>query len=194
MARNDRGWVSLIYPFAEYEFGVMDTMPKISIICTFAALLILVGCGAGSIAVGGGDDDWWITYPRMNPLSGNEVPHASWALDALQSKPVFIFLQKEQCPACALQRRILDGLLDGYLGDIAYFDIDALRDRRAFDMIAYDPDGGVGTIPLIVILTWVVDSQGQVQVGWHSTEEVVGDDRLRSYLDDALAQFRQNSG
>lgn len=68
-------------------------------------------------------------------------------------------------------------------------------DDRAMEAVStYDPNGGVSYVPLTAIVTLAPDSNGKVQVIWHSTEEVTGKAWIEEYVQDAVSYHAQNSG
>jgi thiol-disulfide isomerase/thioredoxin len=162
----------------------------IALVTAASTVCLASECG---ISVGSSENDWWIAYPDNNTDSGAEVQHPNWVLDALESKPVLIYGHKE-CSYCAPQEEAIEKLLKEYGEKIQYFDVWAEgNDPKVADMASYDPNGDPHYVPLTVILTLVTDGNGQVQVGWHSSEDITGEDWLRKYLSNALCQYQENS-
>jgi thiol-disulfide isomerase/thioredoxin len=144
--------------------------------------------------VGSGADDWWTSYPAQSSASGTEVNHPSWVLDALKEKPVVIYVHKD-CTTCKPQTEALAEIKEELGGNYTYYDFAGDgSEAMANDAVVYDPNGGVPFVPLTVILTLAPDSEGNVQVVWHSTEEATGKDWIENYVLDALYYYEQNSG
>ncbi len=168
----------------------MDMIKKIVHTASLIAVLILAGIcpalGAG-YSTGSGSDDWWTVYPDQSAGAGGEVSHPSWVLDALESKPVLIYVHKS-CDYCKPQTEAIEKIMDDFAGKITFHEISAEgSDARAEEALqAYDPNGGVMYVPLTVIVTLAPDSEGKVEPVWHSTEEVTGEDWIKNYVDDAL--------
>lgn len=178
---------------------IKDTILKL-ILVTFLASSILVfdslseGSGAKN-KVGSGSDDWWTAYPAQSSAAASEVEHPQWVLDALESKPVVIYVHKG-CGYCKPQTEAMAEVVSTYGDQFTYYDIAAGgSDSKAEEAIkAYDPNGGVSYVPLTAILTLAPDSNGKVQVVWHSTEEVTGKAWIEEYVKDAVSCHKENSG
>lgn len=149
--------------------------------------------GAG-YSVGSGNDDWWTAYPDQSSGSGGEVNHPSWVLDALESKPVLVYVHKS-CDYCVPQTEAVQKITDEFGGKITVFEIgaDGSDSRAEGGLQAYDPNGGVMYVPLTAIVTLAPNSEGKVVPVWHSTEEVTGEDWIRNYVEDAISQYDENS-
>lgn len=162
------------------------------------ALVLLIGTTslltafAEEYSVGSGADDWWITYPDGHTDPGATVSHPGWVESALATRPVLIYGHLE-CDYCRPQKEAVEKVLEDYGSDFAYFDIlgDG-SDSRAGDLTVYDPNGGKNLVPLTVIVTKVIGPDGDVQIGWHSTEDITGEEWIRSYMDDALSKYNEN--
>ncbi|NYT02009.1 MAG: thioredoxin family protein [Methanosarcinales archaeon] len=170
---------------------------KNSLLALLIALFILsaapIAAASAEFSVGSGADDWWIDFPDGHVSSGSEVSHPQWLLDALQDGPVLIYAHK-QCSYCAPQEEALDELLPEYEGQIDFIDVDAEKgDPKSGEVAIYDPDGGPHYVPLTIVATLVEDQDGNVAVGWHSSEAVTGKDWIQSYIEDAIYYHDQNS-
>ncbi len=55
------------------------------------------------------------------------------------------------------------------------------------------PTAAVMYVPLTVIVTLAPNSEGKVVPVWHSTDEVTGYDWTKSYIEDALVYYSENS-
>ncbi|HNX39660.1 MAG TPA: thioredoxin family protein [Methanothrix sp.] len=145
-------------------------------------------------SVGSGSDDWWMGYPDQSSAAGENVGHPSWVQDALQSKPVLIYVHKS-CDYCVPQTKAVQNITDEYSGQIKVFEIGAEgNDARAEEALqAYDPNGGTMYVPLTVVLTVAPNAEGEVEVVWHSTDEVTGDAWIKNYVEDAIAKYDENS-
>ncbi len=178
-------------------------------IVTFLIGVILATGSLGSISpgqsemslssvqsIGSGADDWWIDYPDQHPATGSEVDHPKWVLNALKKGPVLILDHSTNCIPCIDQEDDAESVLED-LGDdnMSYFNIISDgSDRRADELLdVYDPDGGIPYIPLTIVVTLVQNSDGGVVVGWHSVVGATGKEWIRSYADDAISYYQENS-
>lgn len=165
-----------------------------------ASLIAIIFLASGFYAVGAeysvgsGNDDWWTTYPDQSTGAGGEVNHPSWVLDALNSKPVLIYVHKS-CSYCVPQTQAVQNITDEFGGQITIFNIgaDGSDARSGEAMQAYDPNGGTMYVPLTVVVTLAPDSEGEVVPVWHSTDEVTGDGWIKDYVEDATSQYDENS-
>lgn len=165
------------------------------------ALLIGVIFAAGLVAtvsateysVGSGPDDWWISYPDQSPASGSDVNHPDWVLDALEDKPVLIYAHLE-CDYCIPQTDAVNEIIDEYGDDIEFYEIlgDGSDERIGETLAVYDPNGGTSNVPLTVIVTLAAGEDGEVEVAWHSTEEVTGKEWIQGYVEDSIDYHEEN--
>jgi thiol-disulfide isomerase/thioredoxin len=144
--------------------------------------------GAGH-SVGLGNDAWWIT----SPTSGALVNHTSWVLDALNSKPVVVYVHSG-CSYCKPQTDAMAEVVKKYGNNFTYYDIpaDGSDARSEPALQAYDPNGNATRVPMTIIVT-LAPSSGKVQVVWHSTEEVTGKAWIEDYVKDAIEYYKANS-
>lgn len=166
------------------------------LIITASSILAFCGLCASEDhrSIGSGSDDWWISYPAKSSVSGEDVNHPSWVLDALKEKPVVIYVHMD-CTTCKPQSDALDEIVDELGENFTYFDFAGDgSEAMANEAVVYDPDGGVAYVPLTVILTLAPDSEGKVQVVWHSTEEATGKEWIKNYVEDAIYYYEENSG
>lgn len=149
----------------------------------------------GKNKVGTRSYDWWAAYPAQSSAAASEVEHPQWVLDALESKPVVIYVHKG-CSYCRPQTEAMAEVVSKYGDQFVYYDISAGgSDSKTEEAIrTYDPDGGVSYVPLTAIVTLAPDSKGKVQVIWHSTEEVTGMAWIGEYVQDAVSYHNENSG
>lgn len=144
--------------------------------------------------LGSGPEDWWIAYPDQHSNAGSEVDHPSWALDPLEEKAVIILIHRTGCPACLKQEEAIRKAL-GDLGDDATY-LDVLSDddlEKAWEgLVVYDPGGDPAYVPLTVLLTLVPGTDGS-EIAWHSIIGWSGEGWVRSYLNDAIALYDDNS-
>jgi hypothetical protein len=185
----------------------------------FGAILItaalLLSSTAGSItddlqgykpiySLGSGKDDWWIKYPDQSqypdqrPRAGLPVNHLPWVIEALQNKPVVILDHSENCKACKVQMRDLDKVLDIYGKDVIYYNITAMADgsgdQRAFEVLdTYCLNAAKPTVPTTVVLTLLSGADGNVEIGWHTMDDAMGEQIVTAYIKDAIFYYRQNS-
>ncbi len=176
----------------------MDLFKKRVCMASLIAIFILAagfGASGAQNSLGSGSDDWWTAYPEQSSANTSEVKHPQWVLDALESKPVVIYIHKG-CSYCKPQTEAMAEVVTEYGDKFTYFDIAAGgTDSKAEEAItAYDPNGGVAYVPLTAILTLAPDSEGEVQVIWHSTDEVTGKAWIEEYVQDAISYHNENSG
>lgn len=164
----------------------------------FLIAVILLASGITALGaeypVGSGNDDWWTTYPDQSSGAGEDVNHPSWVMDALQEKPVLIYVHKS-CDYCLPQTNDVKNITGEFGSSITFFEISAEgTDSRAEEALqAYDPNGGTMYVPLTVIVSLATDSEGEVVPVWHSSEEITGETWIRSYVEDALTQYDEFS-
>jgi len=151
-------------------------------------------CAIGAeYSVGSGNDEWWTTYPDQSTGAGGEVSHPSWVLDALESKPVLIYVHKS-CSYCVPQTEAVQNITDEFNDKIAIFEMSADDDARSEEaMQAYDPNGGTMYVPLTAVLTLGTNSDGKVVPVWHSRDQVTGDNWIKKYVEYAIIQYYENS-
>jgi hypothetical protein len=140
-------------------------------------------------SVGSDKEDWWIEYPN----SDSEVGHPEWVLDALKKGPVLIFDHSTNCVGCIDQGNYIESVLEDFDDDeIIFYDIIAGEDdSRGYELFyIYEPNG---LIPLTILLTLVQDSEGDVVVGWHGVVGATGEEWIRSYVEDAIIYYDENS-
>lgn len=165
----------------------------VPLVALFILSAIPVAFGSPAHSVGSGEDDWWISYSDHHGSPGTQVSHPQWLLDALEEGPVLIYAHKE-CSYCAPQEEAIDELLQEYGGQIEFIDVDAEKgDPKSADVAIYDPNGVPHYVPLTILATLVEDQDGNVKVGWHSSEEVTGKEWIQSYIEDAVYYHDQNS-
>lgn len=172
----------------------MNKIQEISSLIAITLLASAIGAMGAEYSVGSGNDDWWTTYPDQSSGAGGDVNHPSWVLDALKSKPVVIYVHKS-CDYCVPQTLAVQNITDEFNGQITFFEIGAEgTDSRSEEALqAYDPNGGKTYVPLTVVVTLAMNSEGEVEPVWHSTDEVTGDSWVKKYVEDAIAQYDENS-
>jgi glutaredoxin len=175
----------------------MRIFKNLSFAASLATIIILTAsfCASGTeYSVGSGSDGWWTSYPEQSENPGKEVNHPQWVLDALKDKPVVIYVHKG-CDYCKPQTDAMAEVVNESGDDFAYYDIagDGSDARAEEALLAYDPNGGVSYVPLTVILTLAPDSEGNVQVAWHSTEDVTGKEWIENYVKDSISYYDDNS-
>lgn len=174
----------------------MDLFKKTILASLIAVFISVAGFSVSGAAysVGSGNDDWWTKYPEQSTGAGMDVNHPSWVLDALEKKPVLIYVHKE-CSYCAPQTAAVNNVSDKFKGAITYYEIKADgSDSRAEEaLMAYDPNGDVSYVPMTIIVTLAPNSEGKVEPVWHSNEDVTGDDWIKNYVEDAISYYDENS-
>lgn len=179
--------------------GIEDSISKLILVILLASSMLVFdslseGSGENN-RVGSGSDDWWTAYPEQSSAAASEVEHPQWVLDALENKPVVIYVHKG-CGYCRPQTEAMAEVVSKYGDQFTYYDISAGgSDSKAEEAVrTYDPNGGVSYVPLTAIVTLAPDSKGKVQVIWHSTEEVTGKAWIEEYVQDAVSYHNESSG
>jgi hypothetical protein len=175
----------------------MNTIMKIICITPLIAIMLLASgfvATAAGYSVGSGNDDWWTTYPDQSTGAGKEVNHPSWVLDALESKPVLVYVHKN-CAYCVPQTEAVKNVSEEFDGKITIYEISSDEgDARGEEGLqAYDPNGGTIYVPMTAVITLAPNSEGEVVPVWHSTDEVTGEDWIKNYVEDAISQYDENS-
>lgn len=195
-----------------------NTSPLIAIILVLMPLSSCINALGSEFAVGSANDDWWTAYPDQSKRAGEDVNHPSWVMDALQEKPVLIYVN-ESCSGCVQEAIAVQNISDEFRGKIALFklgtdgtngknDTDG-RDPSSEEVLhAYGLNEETSTqtlqvqkvqqtqqaqFPLTVIITLATNYEGEVVPVWHSTDEIAGDNWIRSYLKDAITKHDENS-
>lgn len=150
-----------------------------------------------SHAVGSGDDDWWIAYPDQNENSGKEVQHPDWMLDALKEKPVLILIHSSTCVPCLVLLPRIKAASEKYSEDLDYHDVlgEGASLQEAIDILdVYDPYGiGKPVVPTTIFATLAKGPGGKVAVAWHSEIDAMSEERIDSFVKDAIYYYKQNS-
>lgn len=175
----------------------MDIIKKTLGLASLITIIFLISgfyATGAEYSVGSGNENWWTAYPDQSSGAGVKVNHPSWALDALKSKPVLIYVHKS-CDYCAPQTAAVQNITDEFNGQITVFNIgaDGSDSRSEEALKAYDPNGGKMYVPLTVVLTLATDSEGKAVPVWHSTDEVTGDGWIKNYVEDAISHYEDNS-
>jgi thiol-disulfide isomerase/thioredoxin len=148
-------------------------------------------------AVGSGDDNWWIKYPDQNENSGKEVQHPDWMLDALKEKPVLILIHSSTCVPCLAQVPRINAAVEKYSDDLDYHDVlgEGASLQEAIDILdVYDPFGmGKPVVPTTIFATLAKGPDGKVGVAWRSEVDAMSEERIDSYVKDAIYYYKQNS-
>jgi len=171
--------------------------PRTFVLASLIALLVFAANSSAwgmEYSIGSGNDDWWTRYPDQSSGAGAQVNHPSWVLDALKGKPVLIYVHKE-CDYCKPQTEAANKVAEEFKGKITYYEIsgDGSDSRAEEALMAYDPNGGVTYVPMTIILTLAPGSDGEVGPVWHSSEEITGEDWIRTHIEDAISYFDENS-
>ena len=150
-------------------------------------------------SVGSDDADWWIEYPDQHSDSGSEVEHPEWVLEELEEGPIIVLIHSSGCPACIKQEADIEKVLNDVGDNIIYNDLLMESDYKAYQTAdIYEPTGEAKNssryyVPVTVLMTLVPDSNGSVEVGWHSYTGYGGESLIRSYVDDAIDLYEDNS-
>ena len=145
--------------------------------------------------IGSGSQDWWIEYPDQHPNAGSAVDHPTWALDPLEEKPLIMLIHSSGCSACIKQEEDIQEVLRDLGDDVSYLDVlyDDDIDKTWTALEIYDPTGDPGNVPVTVLLTLAPGDDGDLEVAWHSYLGSRGEGRIRSYLNDAIVLYEENS-
>jgi len=148
--------------------------------------------------LGSGDDDWWTVYPDQNENSGSDVEHPSWVEDALEEKPVLILVHSNDCRPCLIQIPRINNAVESYGLNLSYFDVLAEGSgfQKALDVLyIYNPAGGDEQqyVPTTIFVTLIKNSDGEVEIAWHSQTDAMSDDEINSYVEDAIYYYKQNA-
>jgi peroxiredoxin len=186
-----------------------NTAPLIAIILILIPLSSCINAFASEFAVGSANDDWWTTYPDQSKRAGEDVSHPSWIMNALQEKPVLIYVN-ESCSGCGLEANAVQNISDEFQDKIALFKLEADGTNATDDTDNADPrsdevlqayslkeetstQAPQAPLPLTVIITLATNYDGEVVPVWHSTDETTGDNWIRNYLEDAIMTHDENS-
>ncbi len=137
--------------------------------------------GGGAVTlrtIGTGQNEFWSAT----------TSHPSWAVTAVQSRPVLILTHTQGCAPCEQMIVICGDVSASYGSQITYYDITSgVNEPQATDCFAaYDPVPP-NYVPLSTILTMGPNNQ----IIWHSWEGVVDAATLSSWLDDAITYHNQ---
>ena len=147
--------------------------------------------------VGSGDDDWWTEYPDQNDNSGKEVEHLDWVIKDLKEKPLLILIHSSNCVPCLTQTPRIKAAASKYSADLAYYDVlgEGSSLQKAIDILdVYDPYGiGKPVVPTTIFITLAKGPDGKVTVAWRSEIDAMSEERIDSYVKDAIYYYKQNS-
>lgn len=199
-----------------FSFGTIAIILVVLLVIVGVAYFVLSGSSDGSSSanhdwldnytpvhsIGSGNDDFWITYPSINPSSGQEVDHLNWIVDSLESKPVLFVVHRTGCIGCADQAERVIEFGKEYGAEVKFYDLDAAYDaskdilQKANEVYMYDPNGPPGYIALTGIFTYVTDN-GKVKIGWHTWEApndmTVSNSDLETWIKDAIYYYHINA-
>ncbi len=132
------------------------------------------GSAATLRSIGTGQNDFWSAT----------TAHPSWAVTAVQARPVLILTHTEGCAPCETMIGICGDVSSDYSGQITYYDLTSgINEPQATDCFtAYDP-----VPPNYVPLTTVLTLGPNSQIIWHSWEGVIDEATLSSWIDDAIS-------
>jgi thiol-disulfide isomerase/thioredoxin len=145
--------------------------------------------------LGSGDNDWWTAYPDQNENSGSTVEHPSWVLDALKDKPVLMLVHSSDCKPCLVQIPRIKNVVENFGNNLSYYDVLAEGSgfKEAIDVLdIYNPTGGAQYVPTTIFVTLIKNSDGKVEVAWHSQIDIMSEDEINSYAKDAIYYYNQN--
>jgi hypothetical protein len=147
-------------------------------------------------SVGSGNDDFWVSFPDINPKAGQPVNHTSWVLDALKTKAYVFVVHKTGCASCQPQADRITAIGNKYWEDLISNDLDltlgGTAEQKGYEAFLYDPNDAEQYIALTGIFT-LVKENGQVTYGWHSWEGDVSDAEMETWIKDAIYYYHLNS-
>ncbi len=151
---------------------------------------------------GEGINDFWVTFPTINPKANQSVKHLSWIIDDLEEKPIVFVCHRTGCTACTPQADRIKAFRDIYAEDAIFYDLDdpyegygtstgdiLLKYNQAF---YYDPNGPPSYIALTGVFT-LIEKDGKAQIGWHTWEGNVADTAMENWIKDAIYYYHVNS-
>jgi hypothetical protein len=147
-------------------------------------------------SVGNGVNDFWISFPDINPGAGQPVNHTSWVLEALDQKAYIFVVHKTGCAACQPQADRINALGNKYWENIISNDLDltlgGTTEQKGYEAFYYDPNDAESYIALTGLFTLIKDN-GNVTYGWHSWEGDVADAEMETWIKDAIYYYQMNS-
>ena len=145
--------------------------------------------------VGSGDDDWWTVYPDQHQNASLPVEHPDWVLDELKDKPLLILVHSSNCVPCLVQIPRIESAVAKFGDSISYHDVlaEGAGFREAVDILnVYDPLGGKQYVQTNIFITLARGPEGDVEVAWHSKTDVMSQEDIDSYLEDAIYYHKKN--
>ena len=139
--------------------------------------------------VGSGENDWWMAYPDQHENAGLPVDHPGWVLNELKDKPLLILVHSSNCIPCLVQIPRIESAVDRLGDSISYHDVLAEGSgfKEAVEVLnVYDPHGGKQYVPTNIFITLAEGPDGKVDVAWHSKTDIMSQEDIDSYLDDAI--------
>ena len=147
-------------------------------------------------SVGSGVNDFWISFPDINPEAGQPVNHTSWVLEALDQKAYVFVVHKTGCAACQPQADRINALGNKYWEKMISNDLDltlgGTTEQKGYEAFYYDPNDAESYIALTGLFTLIKDN-GNVTYGWHSWEGDVADAEMETWIKDAIYYYQMNS-
>ena len=147
-------------------------------------------------SLGSENSDWWTTYPDQNIESGSAVEHPAWVLDALKEKPVLILVHSSDCKPCLVQIPRIKETVAGFKDNLSYYDVLAEGSgyQKAIEVLnIYNPSGEAQFVPTTIFVTLIKDSDGKVEVAWHSEIDAMSADEINAYAKDSIYYYDQNA-
>ena len=167
-------------------------------IALFSASTIGLGQEEGynpAFEVGSGEDDWWTTYPDQHQNASLPVEHPDWVLDELEDKPLLILVHSSNCVPCLVQIPRIESAVNKFGDSISYHDVLAegagFKEAKAI-LDVYDPRGGKQYVPTNIFITLAEGPDGEVDVAWHSKTDIMSQEEIDSYLENAIYYHKKN--
>ncbi|MGV8174440.1 MAG: TlpA family protein disulfide reductase [Methanothrix sp.] len=145
--------------------------------------------------VGSGDDDWWTVYPDQHENASLPVKHPDWVLDELKEKPLLILIHSNNCLPCLIQVPRIESAVARFGENLSYHDVvaEGAGYLEALDILdVYDPDGGAQYVPTTIFITLAEDTDGSVDVAWHSQPDIMSQEDIDSYVEDSIYYHQMN--
>ena len=167
-------------------------------IALFSASTIGLGQEEGytpAFEVGSGEDDWWTAYPDQHQNSSLPADHPDWVIDELEDKPLLILVHSSNCVPCLVQIPRIESAVARFGDSISYHDVlaEGAGFKEALDILnVYDPRGGKQYVPTNIFITLAEGPDGDVEVAWHSKTDIMSQEDIDSYLEDAIYYHKKN--
>ena len=144
---------------------------------------------------GSGERDWWTVYPDQHENATLAVKHPDWVLDELKDRPLLILVHSSNCVPCLVQIPRIESAVDRFGDSISYHDVlaEGAGFKEAVEILnVYDPRGGKQYVPTNIFITLAQGPEGKVEVAWHSKTDIMSQEDIDSYMEDAIYYHKKN--